>query len=411
MVTIIDFLLIKVRMTILLETGSKPRISYYYEPNLSAFYYGAGHPMKPHRVAATHSLVVNYGLYDGMTVLRPLPAPLAQLQRFHSEDYIKALLFADSTQPLPHVPRPPTNELPVLLQKFAVGSSNDCPTFPGLFELASLAAGASVSAAAQLCTGRTDLAVNWLGGFHHAKKREAAGFCYVNDCVLAVLELLRRFRRVLYVDIDVHHGDGVEEAFFATDRVFTLSFHKFGDFYPGTGSLADVGTGEGRYFAMNLPLRKGLSDASFVGRGLFSTVLEKVVGAFRPEAVVLQSGADSLAGDRIGVFNLSTRGHAEAARVVKTLGLPTLVLGGGGYTTKNVARCWAYETSVICDVDVGEHLPEHSLLHSYAPDYVLHFPVDSELEDENSPEFLQELVQTASENLRGLEHSTVLFDK
>ena len=103
------------------------------------------------------------------------------------------------------------------------------------------------------------------GGLHHAKKSEASGFCYVNDIVLAILELLKKHQRVLYIDIDIHHGDGVEEAFYCTDRVMTVSFHKYGEYFPGTGDIADVGSSDGKHYAVNFPLRDGIDDASYEG--------------------------------------------------------------------------------------------------------------------------------------------------
>lgn len=109
-----------------------------------------------------------------------------------------------------------------------------------------------------------DIAINWGGGLHHAKKGEAYGFCYINDIVICILELLKVFPRVLYIDIDVHHGDGVEEAFFTTNRVMTVSFHEFGEeFFPGTGGLNSSGEGSGRNYAVNVPLRPGMDDESY----------------------------------------------------------------------------------------------------------------------------------------------------
>jgi histone deacetylase 1/2 len=150
-------------------------------------------------------------------------------------------------------------------------------------------------------------------------------------------------QRVLYVDIDVHHGDGVEEAFFTTNRVMTVSFHKYGDFFPGTGHINDIGAGQGKYYALNVPLSDGIDDDSF--RGLFKSIISKVMGVYQPEVVVLQCGADSLAGDRLGCFNLSVRGHADCLRYLRSFNVPLMVLGGGGYTIRNVARCWCYEVS------------------------------------------------------------------
>ena len=119
------------------------------------------------------------------------------------------------------------------------------------------------AAAKRITSGAADIAINWAGGLHHAKKAEASGFCYVNDIVLGILELLRVYPRVLYIDIDCHHGDGVEEAFYSTNRVLTCSFHKDGAYFPGTGQLKDRGSGAGFGYAVNVPLKDGLSDQAF----------------------------------------------------------------------------------------------------------------------------------------------------
>lgn len=111
---------------------------------------------------------------------------------------------------------------------------------------------------------------------HHAKKSEASGFCYVNDIVLAILELLKYHQRVLYIDIDIHHGDGVEEAFYTTDRVMTVSFHKYGEYFPGTGDLRDIGAGKGKYYAVNFPLRDGIDDDAY--GDIFRPIISKVCG-------------------------------------------------------------------------------------------------------------------------------------
>lgn len=151
-------------------------------------------------------------------------------------------------------------------------------------------------------------------------------------------------QRVLYVDIDIHHGDGVEEAFYTTDRVMTVSFHKFGDYFPGTGDVRDIGYGKGKYYSLNVPLDDGIDDESY--QSLFKPIMGKVMEVFKPGAVVLQCGADSLSGDRLGCFNLSIKGHAECVRYMRSFNVPLLLLGGGGYTIRNVARCWCYEVSL-----------------------------------------------------------------
>lgn len=177
----------------------------------------------------------------------------------------------------------------------------------------------------------------------------------MSDIVLGILELLRFRQRVLYVDIDVHHGDGVEEAFYTTDRVMTVSFHKYGEYFPGTGELRDVGVGQGKNYAVNFPLRDGIDDVSY--KSIFEPVIKSVMEWYRPEAVVLQCGGDSLSGDRLGCFNLSMRGHANCVNFVKSFNLPTMILGGGGYTMRNVARTWAFETSILVGDPLGSGLP------------------------------------------------------
>lgn len=198
---------------------------------------------------------------------------------FHSPDYIEHLKRT--------APSIVTNNYHSE-HKFNVGE-NDCPCFPGLFEFSQISAGGSLDAAIKLNHKSADICINWagkefmcvncIGGLHHAKKMEASGFCYVNDIVLAILELLKYHNRVLYIDIDVHHGDGVEEAFYCTNRVMTVSFHRYGDFFPGTGDVKDTGHGEGQHYALNVPLNQGIDDDSYYH--LFKTVRNQVSHSYR----------------------------------------------------------------------------------------------------------------------------------
>eukprot|EP00796_Vickermania_ingenoplastis_P009988 gene9988-6971_t len=234
--------------------------------------------------------------------------------------------------------------------------SVDCPPVEGIMEHSIATASGTVMGAVLLNARRVRTAIHWGGGMHHAKCGECSGFCYINDIVLAITELLKAHERVLYIDLDVHHGDGVDEAFCQSDRVFTLSLHKFGDsFFPGTGHPWDIGYGKGRFYTMNVGLWDGIND--FFYTSIFKQALHTVCEAFRPEAVVLQCGADSLGGDRLGSFNLSSWGHGECVRCVKATGLPVLAVGGGGYTIRNVAKLWAYETSILCGVQLPTSTP------------------------------------------------------
>ena len=205
---------------------------------------------------------------------------------------------------------------------------------------------------------------------------------------------------MLYIDIDIHHGDGVEEAFYTTDRVMTCSFHKFGDYFPGTGHLDDVGHGKGKRFSVNCPLRDGMDDDSF--REVFRPVIGTIMERYQPEAVVLQCGADSLAGDRLGCFNLSLKGHAGAVEYVRSFGLPTLVLGGGGYTMRNVARCWTYETSILTGIEIDDELPYNDYFEYYGPDFRLQIET-SNMENLNNRRQLEQVTASILESLRGIE--------
>ncbi|TGJ78542.1 hypothetical protein E0Z10_g10218 [Xylaria hypoxylon] len=375
---------------IALGSASPKKVAYFYDSDIGNFAYVAGHPMKPHRIRLAHSLIMNYGVYKKMEIYRAKPATRLEMTQFHTDEYIDFLQKV-SPENMDNFQREQT--------KFNVG--DDCPVFDGLFEFCGISAGGSMEGAARLNRQKCDMAVNWAGGLHHAKKSEASGFCYVNDIVLGILELLRFNKRVLYIDIDVHHGDGVEEAFYTTDRVMTVSFHKYGEYFPGTGELRDVGIGTGKYYSVNFPLRDGIDDSSY--KSVFEPVISSVMEFYNPDAVVLQCGGDSLSGDRLGCFNLSMEGHANCVKFVKSFNRPTLVVGGGGYTMRNVARTWAFETGLLVDANMDRTLPFNEYYEYYGPDYELDVRA-SNMENANSPEYLEKIKNQLIENLRRTAH-------
>lgn len=173
-------------------------------------------------------------------------------------------------------------------EKFGVGVSSDTPIFPKFFDFCQLISGSSILAAEIIKENENDVVLNWMGGYHHAKRSRASGFCYVNDIVLGILRLLDRFDRVMYVDIDVHHGDGVEEAFYNCDRVLTLSFHQYDEatnFFPGTGNFDSIGRDEGIYTAVNVPLKPGCDSDTFVH--IFERVFDRAFRVFQPQAIFM----------------------------------------------------------------------------------------------------------------------------
>ncbi|MCP9264369.1 Histone deacetylase [Dirofilaria immitis] len=270
-----------------IRAHSKIRVAYYYDGDVGNYYYGQGHPMKPHRIRMAHNLILNYGLYRRME--RPHVATFEEMTKYHNN----------------------------------VGE--DCPIFDGMYEFCQTSCGGSLAAAAKLNKKQADITINWMGGLHHAKKvklLDSATLMILFWRFLSFSSIIRldifdhfNYERVLYVDIDVHHGDGVEEAFYTTDRVMTVSFHKFGEYFPGTGDVQDIGSGRGKYYAVNCPLHDGIDDDTY--QHIFRAVVEQVVLSYQPSAIVLQCGADSLVGDRLGCFNLSLKGHGKCVEFMK----------------------------------------------------------------------------------------------
>lgn len=182
----------------------------------------------------------------------------------------------------------------------------------------------------------------------------------------------------------------------------TCSFHKYGEYFPGTGELRDTGIGLGKNYSVNFPLRDGITDVSY--KSIFEPVIKAIMDYFKPEAVVLQCGGDSLSGDRLGCFNLSMRGHANCVKYVKSFGLPTLILGGGGYTMRNVARTWAFETGVLVGEEMTADLPFNDYYEYYGPDYQLDVR-PSNMENANSKEYLEKILVQVLENVRRTAHA------
>ncbi|KAL1408926.1 hypothetical protein Q8F55_005740 [Vanrija albida] len=415
---------------------SSRRVAYYYDHDVGNYHFFLGHPMKPHRIRMTHNLVSNYGLCDEveedapeaggegsralndvasgmdaemkdavqwekriahgprgkhMQVFRPRRANKTDMTRFHTDEYIDLL----------EAVTPETAEA-MTGGGIRCLTGEDCPAFEGVFEFCTISAGGSLGAAEKLNSGSADIAVNWAGGLHHAKKSEASGFCYVNDIVLGILELLRIHPRVLYIDVDVHHGDGVEEAFYTTDRVMTASFHRFGEFFPGTGDVRDTGIKRGKGYAVNVPLRDGITDATY--HTIFKPVIKEIIDRFQPGAIVLQMGADSLSGDKLGGFNMTLNGHAECASFVRSFNIPVLMVGGGGYTIKNVAKAWTKETAIMCGVDLPEDLPYNRYMEYFGPRYKLEV-LPTNVDDHNPPEYVEALRKAIFENLKQIPHA------
>uniref|UniRef100_A0A023G8S2 Histone deacetylase n=1 Tax=Amblyomma triste TaxID=251400 RepID=A0A023G8S2_AMBTT len=341
-------------------TSEKSRVGYVHSP---------GHlfecerlPRIRRRCLLVHGLLKGYNLVKNLHPIRPLLASRDDLCLFHSTDYVDFLEACEAAKDL--------DEEDIVSRAQAYNLVDDCAPTERLLTLVKCVAGGTIAAARALIERTCDVAVHWEGGWHHAHRSEAAGFCYVNDVVLGILELRRKFGRVLYIDLDVHHGDGVQEAFEGTDKVLTVSVHQHEPgFYPGTGAVDDVGFGLGRGYSINLPLRSGACNSTFLRVVL--PVINEVKQRYSPEAVVCQCGADGLSGDPLGAWNLTPAAFVQCVRVVQSWGLPLLLLGGGGYAAANTARCWTAVTAALLDQELDDDIPEHRYLMMYGPGYEL----------------------------------------
>lgn len=196
-----------------------------------------------------HELISEYGFLTAVKTCSPFPANEDQLLSFHTSDYLQSLRSACEEEEQGN-----DDEF---------GLDYDCPKFPDLFKFCKVIAGGSLAAAEEIING-AQVAINWCGGWHHAQRDKAAGFCYINDVVIGIQKLTKHFDRVLYLDLDVHHGDGVENAFSCSKRVLTVSFHLHEPgFFPGTGDVLETGFGPGKGYSINFPFRRYFSGEKY----------------------------------------------------------------------------------------------------------------------------------------------------
>lgn len=309
------------------------------------FDYGPTHPLRMERLGLTWALVEACGLttLPETRVLAPTAAPDETLRGFHTAEYLEVLRAAGAGREVP-VP-----------YRWGLGPG-DNPIWPGMYEASALACGGSIRGAELVAAGEVERAFAFAGGLHHAMPDRASGFCYLNDAVLAILALRARGLRVGYIDIDAHHGDGVQYAFYESPEVLTISTHERGDrLFPGTGFVEEIGEGPGRGYAVNLPLQPYTDDAVYLEA--FDAVVPPLVRAFRPDVVVAQLGIDSHRTDPLTHLALSVEGFAEAVRRILALAPRLLALGGGGYDLGNVARAWTVAWALMNDVTPPERLP------------------------------------------------------
>jgi acetoin utilization protein AcuC len=318
--------------------------AFLYTDQYFDYDYGAEHPLKIERLRLTYELCRVYGLFDlpDATLVESRPATESEILRFHTPDYLELLRAASEGR-----------WEGVLAHGLGPG---DNPIFPGLWEWSCLHAGASLRAARLVLERKVQVAFNIAGGLHHAGAEQASGFCYINDPVLAIYAFLDQGLRVMYLDVDAHHGDGVQWAFYEDPRVLTISFHQDGrSLFPGTGSPREMGKGRGLGFAVNVPMLPGSDDAVF-WEG-FSAIVPRLLNAYQPDVIVAQLGVDAFLTDPLAALELTTNGFVKVVSFLSGCGVPWVALGGGGYNITNVARAWTLAWALMNGVELPERIP------------------------------------------------------
>ena len=323
------------------------RAAFVYDDTLSRHELRSDHPMRPVRLRYTHDLLQSYGAFDSdtSTLILPRSATEEELQWLHSAEYVSAVR-SFSLGLSGYDPR-----------RFNFAGQGDNPIYPGMYEAALLSTGATLAAAELVANQQVEVAFSISGGLHHAAPGHASGFCVFNDPALAIKYLLARGMRVAYVDIDAHHGDGVQDAFFDDDRVLTISVHESGQFlFPGTGFVKDLGVEKGAGYSVNLPLYPYTGDEIYLQA--FHDVVPPLLRAFAPDVLVTQLGIDSYHSDPLTHLQVTTRGYVEAVKELSRMDIPWLALGGGGYDLMAVARAWTLAYGVMLEVEWPDQIPE-----------------------------------------------------
>ena len=313
-----------------------PRTAFIYSTQLEKYSYPPDFPLVVQRAKQTYDLLVSLGLLkdNRAIVTAPRPATRTELEKFHSGQYLDALRLAAE------------GKITAAATRMGLGTL-DCPIFRDMYDCSVWACGATLTGAELILSGETDIAFNPFGGFHHARAEKASGFCYLNDIVLGCMRLSEKGKRVLYLDLDAHHGDGVQEAFYEKKEILVISLHESSEtLFPWTGAVDEIGQGEGLGFNVNVPLPLGIYDEAYLT--VFNKVVSPLIKAYDPDVIVLELGMDALAGDPLAHLCLTNNAVAEIISRLLRFNKPILATGGGGYDVEKTVRGWALAWKIFC---------------------------------------------------------------
>ncbi|MEE2032784.1 acetoin utilization protein AcuC [Rhodococcus chondri] len=327
-----------------------------WSPDYLDYRWGPTHPMNPTRLDLTMMLSRSLGLLEGVETVRPDPATDADLLRIHTPTYVAAVKRAGTVQP---------EAQPVPDEPHGLGT-DDNPIFPKMHEASATLAGGTLAAAQEIASGRTRRAVSIGGGMHHAMADWAAGFCVYNDAAIAISWLLDHgYDRIAYIDVDAHHGDGVQHAFLDDPRVLTVSVHQHpATLWPNTGWSSEVGAGAAEGTAVNLPVLPGTVDSLWLRA--FHAIVPGAIAAFRPQILISQCGADSHREDPLADLSLTVDGQRASYLAMRDLADRYcegrwLAVGGGGYgLVRVVPRAWTHLIAAALDreIDLATAVPD-----------------------------------------------------
>lgn len=309
---------------------------------LESVEYPDSSPFRTVRAAKVRQMLLSMGLLgtEDRVEIPPVKADRQILLQYHTPAYVDAL------------ERINRGEFDVEMLHMGLGTG-DCPAFRGVLDYACWAAGATVTAVQLILGNQAQIAFNPSGGYHHAFPDRAAGFCYINDVVLACKTLANAGKRVLFLDIDVHHCDGVQAAFYNRADVMTISTHQDGHtLFPGTGFVDEIGSGQGTGYSVNIPLPVGTYDEVYMKA--FRAIALPLLHKFNPDVIMLEAGADTLAQDPLAGFSMTNNSMADVINLLLAFGKPILAVGGGGYNVDNTVRAWALVWSALCGDQAGD---------------------------------------------------------
>lgn len=317
-----------------------------YSHKFGKFSYGEDHPFNVQRFRLAHELITAYGLNRCENALYPEPPhlPESELLSFHDSAYIGRMKEFSAS------------ETPRADFLYGLGDAEN-PVFKGFYDWALLGTSGTCEAARLVAEEGYSAAFNLAGGYHHAHKAKASGFSYINDAVIAINSLLSKGKRVVYLDIDAHHGDGVQEAYYDSDQVLVISMHESGIyFFPGTGFEKEMGEGKGKGYSVNIPLIAHSDDPVYMKA--FDEAVYPLIAAFDPDVIFTQLGADTFRTDPLTRLEITTHSYSYILRKIKALRIPWVATGGGGYDLMNTARAWTIAWGIMNGVQLPVNLPD-----------------------------------------------------